>query len=230
MKFSRDAAGARLPIKLDSASNGEYVPIPLAPVHHEARQCALDAVERNAKRLGLGRRRFLVSACGAATTLLAMNAAYARNGFTGGFFDVPGDAALDLHAARSPVDGAEFIFDVQGHFVNPTDAWTRRLPPAAKPLQMPKTAECGPGRGPGRLDYLQCIGPEEFVKDVFMDSDTDLMVLSFVPSSREAEPLTIEEAEATARIVERLQGGRNTAPSGRIPASSPMVRRRGASS
>jgi hypothetical protein len=37
------------------------------------------------------------------------------------------------------------------------------------------------------------------VKDVFMDSDTDLMVLSFVPSAREREPLTIEEAAATAQ-------------------------------
>ena len=28
--------------------------------------------------------------------------------------------------------------------------------------------------------------PDQFVTDVFMDSDTDLMVLAFVPSTREA--------------------------------------------
>jgi predicted TIM-barrel fold metal-dependent hydrolase len=221
MQFTHDPDGSRLPIKLDSASNGEYAPIPLEPMHREARQRAFAAAESNARRLALGRREFLISACGAAAALMAMNEAYARQGLTGGFFEIPKDAALDLHAARSAVDGKEFIFDVQGHFVNPTGAWTKRLPPGAKPLQMPKTAACGPTRGSGQLDYLQCIGPDEFVKDVFMDSDTDLMVLSFVPSTREAEPLTIEEAHATARIVERLNGTHRLYIHGRVNPNQP---------
>ena len=33
------------------------------------------------------------------------------------------------------------------------------------------------------MSHLECLGPDEFVKDVFLDSDTDLMVLSFVPST-----------------------------------------------
>jgi len=221
MRFMHDPDGTRLPIKLDPTTNGEYAPIPLAPLHREARQRGQEAVEANAKRLGLGRRSFLVSACGAATALLGMNAAYARHGLTGGYFDVPQEAAFDLQLARSTLDGSEFIFDVQGHFVNPTGAWTKRLPPGARPLQMPKTASCGPGKGPGQLDYLQCIGAEEFVKDVFMDSDTDLMVLSFVPSTREGEPLTIEEAHATARIVERLNGTHRLYIHGRVNPNQP---------
>jgi predicted TIM-barrel fold metal-dependent hydrolase len=59
------------------------------------------------------------------------------------------------------------------------------------------------------------------VKDVFMDSDTDLMVLSFVPSSREDEPLTIEEAQATARIVERLNGTHRLYIHGRVNPNQP---------
>ena len=221
MAFSNDPEGTRLPIKLDTATNGEYEPIPLEPVHREARQRGLDAAGANAKRLALDRRSFLVSACGAATALLAMNAAYARHGVTGGYFDVPSEAALDVQLARSTLDGGELIFDVQGHFVNPTGAWTRTLPPGAKPLQMPKTAACGASKGPGQLDYLQCIGADEFVKDVFMDSDTDLMVLSFVPSTREAEPLTIEEAQATARIVKRLKGTHRLYVHGRVNPNQP---------
>ena len=49
-------------------------------------------------------------------------------------------------------------------------------------------------------------GPEVFIKDVFMDSDTDVMVLSFVPSAREAEPVTIQAADAVRRTVEKLEG------------------------
>ncbi len=41
---------------------------------------------------------------------------------------------------------------------------------------------------------------------MFLDSDTDVVVLSFVPSSREREPLTMEEAAAAAQLVERLDG------------------------
>ncbi len=222
MAFAHDPLGNRLPIKLDTTTNGEFCPVPLDPVHREANHRAFEAAGANARRLGLGRRGFLVSACGAATTLLAMNTAYARQGRTGGFFDVPTEAGLDLQLARATVDGNEFIFDVQGHFVNPTGAWIRRLPESATPLrQMPKTNACVAGQGTGRLDYLKCLDGDEFVKDVFMDSDTDLMVLSFVPSSREGEPLTMQEAEATARIVERLEGTHRLYIHGRVNPNQP---------
>ncbi|MGH6611086.1 MAG: amidohydrolase family protein, partial [Burkholderiaceae bacterium] len=220
--YQNDPDGMRLPIKLDTASNGEYAPIPLEPVHHHARKLGFDAATANAKRLGVDRRSFLVSACGAASSLLAMNDAYAARGKTGGFYEIEREAALDMQLARSSVDGKEFIFDVQGHFVNPTGAWLKRLPPDAKPMQgFASAARCEPHRGPGQFDYLRCIGPDQFVKDVFMDSDTDLMVLSFVPSTREGEPLTIEEAAATARIVEQLNGTHRLLLHGRVNPNQP---------
>ena len=77
MNYRHDPDGTRLPIKLDTTTNGEFAPIPLEPVHHQARHLALEAATSHARRLGLSRRAFLVSACGAATTLLGMNAAYA---------------------------------------------------------------------------------------------------------------------------------------------------------
>lgn len=221
MRYRHDPEGLRLPVKIDATSNGEFVPVPLAPEHHHAHRLAHEAATANAKRSGLDRRSFLVSAAGVASTLLAFNDAYAAAGRRGGWFDLPREAALDAQLARSSLDGREFIFDVQGHFVNPTGAWTKRLPAGARPLQMPKTQACGPSKGPGTLDYLQCIGPDEFVKDVFHDSDTDLMVLSFVPSTREGEPLTIEEAAATARVVEKLEGTHRLYIHGRVNPNQP---------
>jgi predicted TIM-barrel fold metal-dependent hydrolase len=47
------------------------------------------------------------------------------------------------------------------------------------------------------------------------------MVLSFVPSSREGEPLTIEEAAATARIVEKLEGTHRLYIHGRVNPNQP---------
>ena len=85
---------------------------------------------------------------------------------------------------------------------------------------MPKT-QCDLAKGEGERAYLNCIGPDEFIKDVFLDSDTDLMVLSFVPSTREDEPLTIEEATATRDIVEKLQGSKRLLLHGRVNPNQP---------
>ncbi|APV50919.1 amidohydrolase [Betaproteobacteria bacterium GR16-43] len=222
MRYENDPEGLRLPVKLDTTTNGEFAPIPLSPVHLEARQRAFESCGLNAKHVGLDRRGFLVSACGVATTLLGFNAAYARAGMTGGYYELPKEAALDNALARSAVDGSEFIFDVQGHFVNPSGAWLKRLPKGAKPLGFATSRDaCKVHQGPGDFDYLRCVGPDQFVKDVFLDSDTDLMVLSFVPSTREGEPLTIQEAEATARIVEKLEGTHRMYIHGRVNPNQP---------
>ncbi len=186
MKPSTDPGGTRLPIKLDSTSNGEFVPVPLSPANREANRLAHVAASHNAKHLDISKRDFLISACGAASTLLAFNAANAAAGKTGGFFDLPAEAALDQQLARVQVGAAkdEFIFDVQGHFVGTPEGNAR--------------------------------GPEVFIKDVFLDSDTDMMVLSFVPSARNAEPVTIQAADAVRRIVERLEGTHRLLLHGRV--------------
>lgn len=209
-------SNTRLPIKVDSTSNGEFEPIPLAPVNRQANAMAVDAISRNAKRAGMDRRRFLMSSCAAASTLLAFNHVHAQQGATGGRFEVEEDAAVDPNLAAERLEGKEFIFDVQGHFVNPKGAWLQDIPESAKPLrQMPK-AGCALGERPGERSYLECLGSEEFIKDVFLDSDTDMIVLSFVPSLRDAEPLTIEEAAETQAIVERMDGTHRLMLHGRV--------------
>ena len=216
MTSRNDPDGRRLPINLDTTTNGEFAPIPLSPVHHGARARALEDATRNAKRTSQPRRQFLVSACGAASTLLAFNTAFATQGARGGFYDLPREAALDNMLARSSLDKGEFIFDVQGHFVNPTGAWTKHLPPGAQPLRFATDrTSCSSVNEPG-LASMKCIGSDAFVKDVFLDSDTDLIVLSFVPSTRKDEPLSIEEAAATAAIVERIAGTHRMYIHGRV--------------
>ena len=209
-----DPDGTRLPIKLDTTTNGEFAPVPLEPVHRQARAWAMEAATANAKRLGLSRRAFLVSACGAASTLAAMNAAYAANGRRGGYYEIDPKASLDLQLARTTLDKREFVFDVQGHFVDPSGAWTRTGSTEGF-RGFARAGRCADAEALGS-GYLGCVGPEKFVRDVFMDSDTDLVVLSFVPSTREGEPLKIEEAAATAAIVERMDGMHRVYLHGRV--------------
>jgi hypothetical protein len=186
-----DPEGRRLPIKLDSTSNGEFVPVPLSGANRAANRLAHQAASDSSKKLGFTRRKFLVSSCGAASTLLAFNSANAAAGKAGGFFDVSPEAARDLQLARAQTGPAkdEFIFDVQGHFIDTPKGNSK--------------------------------GPEVFIKDVFMDSDTDVMVLSFVPSTRADEPVTIEAADAVRRIVDKLEGTHRLLVHGRVNPNQP---------
>jgi uncharacterized protein len=177
MPLNSDPEGKRLPIKLDSTSNGEFVPIPLDATNRRAIQLAQARASENAKRRGVDRRSFMVSACGAASTLLAFNAANAAAGRTGAFFEVDEVAAVDPEIALDRLGGREFVFDVQGHFV-----------------------------GKHGLGKTGLGGAQQFIKDIFLDSDTDMMVLSFIPSHREKELLAIQEADEVRRIIDAMEG------------------------
>jgi uncharacterized protein len=187
MPIRFDREGKRLPIKLDSTSNGEFVPIPLNATNRRANQLAQTWASDHAKRCGVDRRAFMVSACGAASTLLAFNSANAASGRTGGFFELEQLAAVDPNAALDRLGGREFVFDVQGHFV-----------------------------GQHGLGKTGLGGADQFIKDIFLDSDTDMMVLSFIPSHREKELLTIQEADEVRQIIDQMEGTHRLLIHGRV--------------
>ena len=181
-----DREGKRLPIKLDTTSNGEFMPIPLDAANRHANRLAQRYADEHALRRNVSRRTFMVSSCGAASALLAFNAANAAAGRTGGFFELEQIAAVDPDVAVERLGGREFVFDVQGHFV-------------------------GQNAAGHRLG-----GADQFIKDIFLDSDTDMMVLSFIPSRRERELLTIQEADEVRRIVDRMDGTHRLLIHGRV--------------
>ena len=187
-----DPDGLRLPVKLDPTSNGEFEPVPLSAKNRLANQFAQAQATINAKRRGMKRRAFMLSACGAASTLLAFNSVNAASAKAGGFFQISEDAALDPELAAAELEGEEFIFDVQGHFVGE--------------------------HGLGRVGLGSA---EDFIKDVFLDSDTDMMVLSFIPSRREKELLSIAEADGARQVVARMEGSHRLLIHGRVNPNQP---------
>jgi hypothetical protein len=205
--IDHDPDGLRLPIKIDSTSNGEFVPQSLGKAAALGNRLAFERATEFSRASGMSRRAFLMSAMGAATTLIAHNDAHAKDR-PGGFYDLPQFASTDKDAATELLAKREFIFDVQGHFVNPTGKWLESVPKGARPFAgLPKSA-CELSDDPDDRSYLDCLSGDQFIKDVFLDSDTDLMVLSFVPSTAEAEPLTIEEAAAVRDIVDTMEDHR----------------------
>ena len=198
MNENFDPEGKRLPIKLDSTSNGEFAPIPLAPAVLTANRLARARIGEAAKRIGWSRRSFLKSACGTATTLLAMNDAFAQFKKTGGFFELPREAGLDGALAEATVGGDEFIFDIQGHHVNPKGNWRRWDNQWVYILRFFPQSSCGE-------DAIDCFSAEHFIREVFLDSDTDMAVLSAVPAAPEDNPLSTEEAAATRAMVAAME-------------------------
>ncbi len=194
-----DPDGRRLPIKLDSTSNGEFMPMALAPAAGAANRLAHERVGAVAKKLGLGRRRFLKSICGAAATLIAMNEAFAQLRKTGGYFKVPHEAMFEPALAQANIGGDEFIFDIQTHHVNPKGGWRRWNNAWNYILRFVPQAGCGDGP-------VECSSVEHFIREIFLDSDTDMAVLSAVPAAPEDNPLSTEEAAATRALVDALEG------------------------
>jgi len=198
MPSGRDPSPQRLPIKLDSTSNGEFAPVPLDRVASNARVLAHAAIDDAAHRVGQARRRYLVSLLGAAATLGAFNRAFAAAGKLGGSYALPREAPFELAAAQAALAGDEFIFDVQLHHVNPQGAWRRKAGPDA--------FRSMPNSGCGQADHVECFSSGALLKDVFLDSDTAMGVLSHVPGGLDTNPLDFEAAGATRKAANALDG------------------------
>jgi predicted TIM-barrel fold metal-dependent hydrolase len=147
----------------------------------------------------MSRRRFLRSVCGAATTLLAINACSeesARQAVRrkpGGTFSVPSTASVDPDAARSALAGDEFVFDVQGHFLDYAGG-------------MPGTPQGRefwtgfPQQQCGEADPRICFSADHFMEEVFLRSDTSMVVLSALPIAPEGRPMSADAMDHARRL------------------------------
>jgi hypothetical protein len=216
MRYRHDPDGTRLPIKVDTATNGEFAPRPLERNTRAANALAAERAGANAKRTGLSRREFLTTSCGAASTLLAFNEVHAASGSTGGFFEIPLAAAVEPAAADAALAGKEFIFDIQGHHVNPLDRWRAPSMLTATGLKFMPQSKCDYLDPNGEFGHVKCFTGQAFIKEMFLDSDTDMAVLTFTPTSYEDMPLTYDEAAATREMVDAMDSNHRLLVHGRV--------------
>ena len=223
MTTNQDPDGTRLPIKVDSTSNGEFIPRPLPRNAKVANAHAHTQASENARRLGQSRRNFLMSSCGAASTLLAFNEANAAMGKTGGFYDLPKDAALDTELAMAGTQKDEFIFDIQGHHVGNYETWQsgfKKMLAGGFKAFAPHT-ECDYAIEGEDNGHIACLTGDAYIKEVFMDSDTDMAVLSIGPLYQESMVPEHSEAAATREAVDALNDTHRLLIHGRCMATIP---------
>lgn len=194
-RFLDDDPG--LPIKWHPVSNGEFLPPPSSALVREATRRSLRAIDENARRTGVSRRQFLLSACGSATMLAVLAAcskdeASSQGQRPGGTFDVPKESTTEPAAAEDSIGGDELIFDVQSHLLEFPDGAPGSVAPA-----FPQS-KCG------EADPLDCYRRPEFLSLMFLESDTSAIVLSAIPFP--GDLLSPEVMAETRRIGEELCG------------------------
>ena len=172
---------SEIPLPTRLVSNEEFPPLPQTAAQRAVEDRILAHAGRLAPRLGLSRRDFLRRSGGIATSLLAMNAVFGR------FFDVLPVEAADRGAFKERAGDPFFIFDVQLHYVgagyDPGNA------EAGRKGAVSKQALLGLRRRSQRLNpklasdrgTLADLSWENFVKEVFLDSETAIGLISTPP-------------------------------------------------
>jgi predicted TIM-barrel fold metal-dependent hydrolase len=199
------------PIPAQVVSNGEYVPAPQSEGQRRVAQELASLARGYARRLGMDRRRFLKTSCGMAAAFLAMNRVY------GELFDVGVAEAAepDVAAARAAALRGQPIIDVQLHFVREDFAWKGilELGEWAKRWN-PVLAREGVTLARYKL--------ENFLKEVFLDSDTDVGLVSAAPSDEPSHSIVGNADLARARaIVNEIAGSRRMLAHGVIAPGRP---------
>ncbi|MFN2387619.1 MAG: hypothetical protein ABR576_15285 [Thermoanaerobaculia bacterium] len=168
-----DYLDSHLPVPARIVSNEEYDPPPQTPEQRRMEHLLLASADLHARRLGMDRRLFLRTSCGMAAAFAAMNSVF------GPFFQVEAAELLEAEFGRLP---KYFVFDVQTHHVDP-----RRNAPTADQrfLDYLLNVRRFGGNWNPKLANRE-ISIEElyracYIKEVFLDSETAVAVVSGLP-------------------------------------------------
>jgi predicted TIM-barrel fold metal-dependent hydrolase len=191
-KYKRDALkGVDSPIPTQVVSNEEILPRRQSRKQQQVEHLIGKWGAENAKRLGMSRRDFMRTSMGFATAVLAMNSVH------GAYWEVDAAEAFEPAAtAEKWPKGEYFILDVQSHFTNSYDLGVER--------------RAGLGGGFRQYEFLKNMGFDlkgdaeaysfhNFVKEIFFDSETSMIVISGVPTKEKQRDESGKVLEAADR-------------------------------
>jgi uncharacterized protein len=172
-----DAENRSLPIPTQIISNEEFAPPAQTAEQFEVEHQLLEIADRCAKRLEISRRLFLASSGGMAAAFLALNSVF------GNFFDVSAEELFEPQATREKFPKRQFIFDIHTHHVA-----------AGKQITMPpllRYRDAGAAWGNKDLQGREHKWPDlylaNYIKEMFLDSDTVMAVITGLPAKTDAE-------------------------------------------
>ncbi|HZN12174.1 MAG TPA: amidohydrolase family protein [Blastocatellia bacterium] len=174
--------GVDSPMPTQVVSNEEFEPRPQNREQRHVEHLIGELSAARAKKLGLPRRDFMRTSMGLATCFLASNLAYGKN-----YWEV--DEAETWEAAaynEKWPKGEYFVIDVQAHFTNG--------------LALPfRDMEFVKNMGFQLKNDAEAYSFKNFVKEMFFDSETALVVISGVPGREELRDQQGKVLEGAAR-------------------------------
>src|ERR1051325_2502819 len=194
-----EVASFRSPIPTQIVSNGEFNPLPQTRDQQRVEARVKELAQSLGPRHGMDRRRFLASSAGMAAAFLAMNEVF------GPLFDVsPAEAQTPGVAnQRAGALSKQFVIDVQTHFVR--DDFNQ-----AGLLDLAKYAKSN-SWNPALVgeNTLARYKFENYLKEIFVDSDTKVALLSGAPFDDPAWDLLTNDQIAMARAsINKISGSR----------------------
>ena len=188
-KWLRDQQrGVDSPVPTQAVSNEEFVPRPQTPQQKQVEDLIGRLGAEKAKKLGMERREFMASSMGLATCFLASNLVFGK------CWDVCEEETLEAAATEEKwPKGDFFIFDVQTHFTNGIPLFFRN-------------AEFMRNMGFKLKNDVESYSFPNFVREMFFDSETSLIVISGVPGKENGK-------DADGKVLEGAKRGGGVLPS-----------------
>jgi hypothetical protein len=193
-----ETASFRSPIPTQIVSNGEFNPLPQTREQRQVEARLKMLADDLGRRHGLSRRRFLASSAGMAAAFLVMNEVF------GPLFEVTRAEAQapGVADARARALAGQFIIDDQTHFVRDDFKQEGLLDLAKYAKQHWNPALVGE-------NDLARFKFENYVKEIFVDSDTKVALLSGAPFDDPTWNLLTNDQIATARAaINKVAGSR----------------------
>jgi uncharacterized protein len=164
------------PVPTQVISNGEYNPLPQTERQRQVEGLIREYADTYGRKQGIGRRAFLRSASGMAAAFLAFNKVF------GPVWLVSEAEAADKDKAeaRSRRLSRQFIFDDQTHMVRDDFDKEGLLGLGEYAAKHWNPAMLDPKRGGGPLN-LQRYKFQNYLKEIYLDSDTKVALLSGAP-------------------------------------------------
>src|SRR3989475_109959 len=193
-----EVAAYRGPVPTQIVSNGEYNPLPQTREQRRVEARVEELACDLAPRHGLNRRQFLASSAGMAAAFLAMNDVF------GPVFEVSRAEAATPGVAdmRAQALSGQFIVDAQTHFVR-DDFKQEGLLDLAKYAKQNWNPKLWGENTLARYKF------ENYVKEIFVDSDTKVALLSGAPFDDPSWDLLTNDQIAAARAsINKISGSR----------------------
>jgi hypothetical protein len=178
------------PIPTQSVSSDEFTPSPQTPRQRRVEVRVKELGDALAKRHGMTRRRFLATASGMAAAFVAMNEVY------GTLYDVSAAEAQTPDMAKERADGLakQFVMDCHTHFLRDDT----RIMGFVRQREAVGKAGWNPALR-GKEQTIEDLKFANYYKEVFLDSDTKVALLSGAPSEIPQDWFLTNEMKAEAR-------------------------------